>query len=567
MLIETRLTPQLIAEYTARGYWSDTTVGERFDRLAEACPDKTAVVDARQRVTYAGLRQLVDRLARGLYELGIRAGDRVTAQLPNRVEALTVYFATAKIGAVLCPIVPYYRAAEVGHILDRSESVALVLADTFGGFDYMEMLREIRPKLAALKHVIVVGENVPRDATSFRELVAGKGKAKPWTAQATAVRGENNAGGNSQGVRLAELRPDANAPLVLMFTSGTESAPKAPIWTHNTVHNCRVYNSSMELTDKDVQLCLAPVYHALGLAVGVHHILAEVGATGVWMDAFDPEEALRLVERERATVVVGVPPQLLAILNHPNLKKYDLSSLRIFLTAGAPMPAEGIRRLRAETGCGFVTQWGASESTGGPMTRLDDPPELASTTVGRPTDPAVEIAVFDERRESILPPGQVGEMAIRGPFVHAGYYKDPELTRRSFHADGWFFTGDSVTVNVKGYVTFVSRIKDIINRGGEKISAREVEEHLYAHPKVLAAAMVGMPDARLGERNCLYLVLREGEATTLEEIVSFLQERGMAKVKLPERLEVVDSLPMTPSGKVRKNLLRDDVARKLRAGG
>jgi non-ribosomal peptide synthetase component E (peptide arylation enzyme) len=555
-----------VAEYTAKGYWSDVTVGERLDRMVTAYPNKTAIVDARQRVTYGEFSRLVNHLAQGLHSLGIKRGDRVTAQLPNRVEALALYFAVAKIGAVLCPVVPYYRAAEVRYILERSDSVAIIVPDTFGGFDYLNMIQEIRPSLPTLQHVIVVGERVPAGMVSFRELVAGQRKAEPSPAQAAAVRWGFPSQGTSPAAQLAALRPDANGPLALMFTSGTEAAPKAPIWTHNTIHNCMVYNSGWGFTESDVLLCLAPAYHAFGLAVGCHVILAEVGATCVWMDAFDPEEALRLVEQERATVVVGVPPQLMAILNHPNLKRYDLSSLRIFNTAAAPMPAEGIRRLRAEVGCGFVTLWGASESVGGPITRVDDPPELAATTVGRPATEAVEIVVFDERREKILPAGQMGEMAIRGPFVHVGYFKDPELTRQSFHPDGWFFTGDSVVMDERGYITFVSRIKDIINRGGEKISPREVEEYLYAHPKVLAVAMVGMPDPRLGERNCVYIVPRPGETITLEEIVSFLQERGLAKVKLPERLEVVDNLPLTASGKVRKNVLRQDIARRLQEG-
>lgn len=542
MAIDTRLTPALIAEYVSRGYWSDVTVGERLDRMAEAFPEKTAIVDSRGRTTYGELRAQSDRLALGLHGLGIRRGDRITAQLPNRAEAMIAYFAAAKAGAVLCPIVPYYRAAEVRHILERTDSVAVILPDSFGGFSYLQMLDEIRPVLPALKHVIVAGEAAPPGATSLRSLMDGMGTPE---------------------TRLSPEALDANDPTAIIFTSGTEAAPKAPIWTHNTIHNILSYNSGWGFTENDILLCLAPAYHAFGLAVGIHAMLAEVGATCIWMDAFDPEEALRLVERERVTVALGVPPQLMAILNHPGLKKYDLSSLRIFNTAGAPMPAEGIRRLKAEVGCGFITVWGASESVGGPVTRPDDPPELGATTVGRAGDPSVEIVAFDEARENILPPGQPGEMAIRGPFVHVGYFKDPELTSRSFHRDGWFFTGDSIAIDENGYITFISRIKDIINRGGEKISPREVEEHLYAHPKVLAVAMVGMPDQRLGERNCIYIVPRPGETLRLEEVVSFLQERGLATVKLPERLELADSLPLTASGKVRKNLLREDVARKL----
>ena len=541
MAIETRLTPGLIAEYTSKGYWSQVTVGERLDRMVNVFPDKTAIVDARRRVSYREFGRMVDALAQGLRSLGIKNGDRLTAQLPNRVEAMASFFAAAKLGAVLCPVVPYYRAAEMRYILERSESSAIIMPDSFGNFDYVQMLREIRPSVPGLKHIIVTGDQIPENATSFQELVS-----RPPGSASEAVP-----------------KPDANAPLALMFTSGTEAAPKAPIWTHNTVHNSIFYNSGFGFTEKDTLLSLAPVYHAFGLLVSCNMILSEIGATCVWMDAFDPEEALHLVEQERATAVLGVPPQLMAILNHPSLKKYDLSSLRVFITGAAPMPAEGIRRLRAEVGCDFVTLWGASESVAGPITRADDPPEIAATTVGRPAAAEVEIVVFDEDRSRILPPGQPGEMAIRGPFVHAGYFRAPELTQRSFHPDGWFFTGDSIVIDDKGYVRFISRIKDIINRGGEKISPREVEEILYTHPKVLMVAMVGMPDPRLGERNCVYIVPRSGETMTLDEIVAFLQERGIAKVKLPERLELVDALPTTASGKIRKNVLRDEIAKKL----
>ncbi|MDO8690831.1 MAG: AMP-binding protein [Dehalococcoidia bacterium] len=552
MSIETRLTPSLIAEFVGKGQWPNTTVGDRLDRVVQRHPDKTAIIDSQRRVTFAELGSLVDRLALGLHELGVRRGDVVTGQLPNRIEAMAVYFAVGKIGAVLAPVVPYYRASEMSYILERSESVAVVIPDTFGGFDYPEMVDKMRPGLPALKHVIVAGETVPQGAISFRELAGEKTGARPPANSDSSMK-----------ARLAKLKPDANDPLVLCFTSGTEAAPKAPIWTHNTVHGTVSYNEGFQFTEKDVVFSFAPAYHAFGMGCSINLALSTVGATCVWMDAFEPEAAMQLIEREKVTAVLGVPPQLMGLLNHPNLRKHDFSSLRVFVAGAAPMPSEGIRRLRAELGCSFVTLWGASESTGGPITHLDDPPEISATTVGKAHTDLVEVVVFDERKEKILPPGQPGEMAIRGPFLHAGYFKDPELTKRSFHPDGWFFTGDSVVISEEGHISFVSRIKDIINRGGEKISPREVEEHLYAHPKVLTVAMVGMPDPRLGERNCVYVVPRAGETVTLEEIVSFLTDRGVAKVKLPERLEVVDSLPMTASGKVRKVVLREDVTRKL----
>src|SRR3990172_4729913 len=288
MSVETRLTPKLIAGYNEGGYWSDVTVGERLDRIIAASPNKTAVIDATRQVTYEEFGRLVDGLALGLHGLGMDKGDRITAQLPNRVEALAVYFAAAKIGAVLCPVVPYYRAAEVRYILERSESVALLLPDSFGGFDYLQMLDEIRSHAPAVRDVIVLGEEVPRGMLSFHKLVD-----EGWAASS----------GAGAAARLAGLRPLANDPLALMFTSGTEAAPKAPILTHNTIHNVRLYNPGLELTEHDIQLCLAPVYHALGLAVGAHLVLAEVGATCVWMDSFEPGQALRLIERTRVTSV------------------------------------------------------------------------------------------------------------------------------------------------------------------------------------------------------------------------------------------------------------------------
>ncbi len=557
MRIETRLTPSLIAEFVSRGHWPNTTIGDRLDRVVQRFPGKTAIIDSQQRVTFSEFGSLVDRLAIGLNDLGVRRGDVITGQLPNRVEAMAAYIAAGKIGAVLAPVVPYYRASEMRYILERSESVAVIIPDTFGGFDYPEMIDKMRPSLPALKHVIVVGETAPHGAVSFRDLAGENTSGQPPTASEPAA----------MKARLSDLRPDPNDPVVLMFTSGTESTPKAPIWTHNTVYGTVSYNEGFQFTEKDVVFSFAPAYHAFGLGCSINLALSTVGATCVWMDAFEPEAAMQLIEREKVTAALGVPPQLMGLLNHPNLRKHDFSSLRVFVAGAAPMPSEGIRRLRAELGCSFVTLWGASESTGGPITHLDDTPEISATTVGKARTDMVEVVVFDEAKEKILPAGQPGEMAIRGPFLHAGYFKDPELTKRSFHRDGWFFTGDSVVISQEGHICFVSRIKDIINRGGEKISPREVEEHLYAHPKVLTVAMVGMPDPRLGERNCVYIVPRAGETVTLAEIVSFLTDRGVAKVKLPERLELVDSLPMTASGKVRKVALREDVTRKLQQEG
>jgi non-ribosomal peptide synthetase component E (peptide arylation enzyme) len=526
MTIETRYTPQIIEEYTKKGYWSEATIPDRLDERARWFPDKEAIVDSQGRVTYAQMAKMVDRIALGLLELGIKKGERVTVQYPNRREGLYLFYALGKIGAVMCPVVPYYRGAEMRYILESSESVAVVVPKEFGGFDYFLMIQELKPGLPHLRHVIVGGDSVPGGAISLSEMMETPRESKYPAGY------------------LGSLKPSANDVLAIVYTSGTEAAPKGPIWTHNGTHNSRFFNEAWQITDQETVLNLAPIFHALGLTEAGYVLPVLVGARVVMMDAFDPEEALRIIERERVNVVLGVPPQLIAILNHPSLSRWDLSSLRLVTASGASTPGEVVRQLRDRMGCKFITFWGMTECVSGMITRLDDPLEVACETIGRPAHPAVELRVYDEERKRPLPPGQVGEMAVRGPQVFGGYFKDPVRTREVFNEEGWFFTGDSVMVREDGNVCFVGRKKDIINRGGEKISPLEVEELLFTYPKVLNAAVVGMPDKRLGEKSCAFIVPKAGETITFEEVVGFLRDKKIATFKLPERVEVVEALPM-----------------------
>ncbi len=549
MTIQTRYTPDIVQEFTQKGFWSDLLLTDRLDRRASLTPDKEAIVDSHQRVTYAQLSRMVDRIALGLLELGIRKGDRITLQFPNRVEALAVFYALTKIGVIACPVVPYYRGAEVRYIMETSESVAVAVPKEFGGFDYTKMVDEIRPGLTKLKHVIVLGDDIPAGAISLNDMINNPLETK-YPAD-----------------YLKQFRPDANDVVALVYTSGTESAPKAPIWTHNSAHNSRWFNEAWQIKDHETVLNLAPIFHALGLTEAGYNTAVDIGARMVMMDAFDPELAMRLIQEEKASVLLGVPPQLISILNHPSFGKYDLSSLRLATASGGPTPGEVIRQLRDKIGCKFIAFWGMSECVVGMITRLEDDIEVPCNTVGRPASHAVQVRVYSEDHTRVLGPGEPGEMAVRGPMVFGGYYRDPERTKEVFNEEGWFFTGDAVMMREDGNICFVGRKKDIINRGGEKISPREVEELLFTYPKVLTAAVVAMPDKRLGEKSCAYIVPKTGQTISFDEVISYLKEKKIATFKLPERVEIVDALPMTASGKIKKNVLRDDVTAKLKAEG
>jgi len=549
MAIETRYTPQIIDHFTRKGYWSDLIIPDRVDERARLTPDKEAIVDSHRRVTYAQIARMVDRIALGFLELGIRKGDRVTIQFPNRIEALGVFYALAKIGAVACPVVPYYRGAEVGYILETSESVAFVAPQEFGGFDYSQMVAELKPRLPKLKYVVLSGDSVPEGTYPLDRMIE------------TPLESKYPAG------YLRQFRPNANDVLAFVYTSGTESAPKAPIWTHNGCHNSHWFNEAWKINENETVLNLAPIFHALGLTEAGYVTPMVAGARMIMMDVFDPGEALRLIHQEKANVLLGVPPQLISLLNHPSLEKYDLSSLRLATASGGPTPGEVVRQLRDRIGCKFIAFWGMTECVVGMITRLEDPIEVPCNTIGRPASEAVEVRVYSEDRTRVLPAGEPGEMAVRGPMVFGGYHHDPERTRQVFNDEGWFFTGDSALLREDGNICFVGRKKDIINRGGEKISPREVEELLFTYPKVMNVAVVGMPDHRLGEKSCAYIIPKPGETITFEEVVNFLKEKKIAMFKLPERVEIVDALPMTASGKIKKNVLRDDVVGKMKAEG
>jgi non-ribosomal peptide synthetase component E (peptide arylation enzyme) len=508
------------------------TFHDVLTRRAMAHPEREAIVDHRHRVTYGELLGRVDRTAAALQSLGLGPGDVVTIQLPNWVEFAYVFFACERIGAIANQIGPDFRSREVEYIVRFSESRAFVCPASFKGFDYVDMMRALRPTLTGLKAVLVLGGE-GEDTVSLDDLVYGPVAPPP-------------------------LKPHRMAPEAVMrmaFTSGTTGNPKGV--THSfdtTLPAASILNDAMNVTDREVFL----VYLPLGLNWGYLTLLQSImaGARAVLLDRFSGRAALELIERERVTFIPSAPASLIAMLHDPGLDRFDLSSLRVVITGGASCPVETIRAFRARIPGHLIELYGMLETGFHTFTRLHDDPEAVAGTIGSPA-PRMELRLIDEHGRDV-PPGAEGEIAAKGPSVHLGYYKNPQANAELFTADGWFRTGDLGVMEASGNVRIVGRLKEMINRGGKKFFPREIEEILYTHPSVLHAAIVGVPDPRLGERNCLCVIPRPGKAVSLAEMLAYLRD-GVAAYKLPEELEIFDEFPFTPTGKIQRHALTRQV--------
>jgi non-ribosomal peptide synthetase component E (peptide arylation enzyme) len=528
MRFETRLSDELIERYQQSGHWGAETFHAILARRAAVHPDRVAIVDRGRRITYGELKTRVDRVAAGLGALGIRRGDVVTIQLPNWAEFADVFFALECLGAVANQIGPDFRSREVDYILRFSESRAFVCPASFKSFDYVKMIGELRPGLPDLQAVCVLGGAAGPGRVSLDALVENATAVAPPSAH--------------QG---------ANDVMRMAFTSGTTGNPKGVIHSHNTtLSTCRTLNADMRVTADEVFLVYLPLGLNWGYLTLVQAIMA--GARAVLLDQFSAAAALDLIQRERITYIPTAPASIIAMLNHPDLGRYDLSSLRVVITGGASCPIETIREFRARMHGHLIELYGMLETGFHTYTRLTDDPEAVTGTVGTVSS-GLGLRIIDDAGRDV-PPRAEGEIAALGPSVHLGYHKNPAANAELFTADGWFRTGDLGQFDAAGNVRIVGRLKEMINRGGKKFFPREIEEILYTHPKILHAAIVGVPDPRLGERNCLCVIPRAGQQLALDEVVAYLKD-DVATYKLPETIEIFDELPFTPTGKIQRHVL------------
>ena len=540
-MFETRLTDSLRQRYVNSGAWRDVTFYDFIEQRALDRPDQVAFTDDVRSLTYAELKDQVDRCAAFLKRLGIGRGDVVTLQFPNRVEFPIVFFCLELIGAVANKISPDFRRREVEYILRFSKSKAYVCAASFKGFDFAAMMHEMRGELPDLKAVVVSGDT---STPGVHSLESGLRNTPPLSSA-------------------DRVHMDPDEVMRMAFTSGTTGDPKGVMHSFNTtLYAAYVINDEMHVTDQDVLLIWLPV----GLNWGYLSLLQTVivGARAVLMEKFQAERALQLIEKHRVTFIPTAPASLLAILNEPDFKRYDTTSLRVVVTGGASAAIETIRAYQANMNGHLLELYGMLETGFHTFTRFEDDPEKVNGTIGHIVG-QMKLRILDEQGVDV-PYGSEGEIAADGPGVHLGYYNNPVANQELFTEDGWFRTGDlGKFVDDVGNVMIVGRRKEMINRGGKKYFPREVEEFLYAHPAILHAAIVGVTDARLGEKNCLCVVLKPGASLTLEEVVGFLKGQ-IADYKLPEMLVFYDELPFTPTGKIRRHVLTADVLSRVIAG-
>jgi len=513
-----------------------------------------------ERLSWQQLQRRSDDIAAGLLALGIRRGNRVGIWAPNCVEWVLVQLATARIGAILVNINPAYRTSELEHALTKTRCRVLVMASALKSSDYIAMMKSLAPELETaaagqplrlakfprLQHLVLIGDAPrPPSMLAFTELA--------------------RLGGPAHRNRLAEISAslDPDDAINIQFTSGTTGLPKGATLSHfNIVNNARHSAKAMALTDRD-RLCIpVPLYHCFGMVLGVLACLA-TGTTMVFPGAsFDPEETLRTIQDQHCTALHGVPTMFIAQLEHAAFRQYDLSSLRTGIMAGAPCPVETMRRVIADMHMAQVTiAYGMTETS--PVSfqsDVDDALERRVATVGRIL-PHLEVKIVDDHGR-IVPLGQQGELCTRGYSVMLGYWEDPGATSAAVDAAGWMHSGDLATLDGDGYCNIVGRVKDMLIRGGENVFPREIEEFLYRHPKVMEAQAFGVPDARLGEEICVWIVLKAGTVATEEEIRNFCRGQ-IAHYKVPRYIRFVPELPKTVTGKAQKFVMRSAMMQEL----
>jgi non-ribosomal peptide synthetase component E (peptide arylation enzyme) len=521
------------------GRWLDRFIDGYASEAARLTPSALAVADGPSALTYADADRRVSATAASLQDMGVARGEVVSWQLPNWHEAYVLHQAIVRVGAVSNPIIPIYRQRELTYILSEASSRVFVMPEFFRGFSYADMLADIRPSLPSLEHVVLCRPARAGGFPDFADLAAGDRQPRP-----------------------VERSPDD--PMLLLFTSGTTALPKGAVHTHNTLdYENRSIIDVFGLTGSDIVFMPSPVSHITGLLYGLQ-LPAMLGTSVVFQDVWDAGVALELIERHRCTFTVAATPFLHGVTYHPRLGSFDVSSLRVFACGGADVPPGLIRDARERLGCIASRIYGSTEfptlATSGPH----DPATKGAATDGRMIGAATcRIVDSDDR---IVPPGHVGELIVTGPELFLGYLRTSD-NAGAFTADGWFRSGDVAVRDTDGYLTIRGRKKDIVLRGGENISVAEVEDLLFDHPGISEIAIVAMPDPVMVERACAFVVA-QGDAPppTLEDLGRYLGERGVAKQKIPERLELVSELPKTLSGKVQKfrlrEIIRDTLARE-----
>lgn len=536
------------------------TVGQLLQDRADEMPGQEAVVysDRGLRYTFKEFNHLCEKVARGIMALSIGKGEHVAVWGTNTPEWLTLQYATGKMGAVLVTVNTSYHANELEYLLKQSDSTTIFLIENYRGHTYIDTLYEICPelhgskpgelkseRLPLLKNVVIMGEKKYPGAFNWNDIIEN---AEEITQEELVTQSQNL---------------DADDVINMQYTSGTTGFPKGVMLTHkNLINNGYNIATCMRLTAED-RLCIpVPFFHCFGCVIGTLAAVS-VGATMIPIQEFESEQVLQTVEKENVTALHGVPTMFIAELNHPNFEQYNLSTLRTGVMAGSNCPVEVMKNVMKKMNMSEITIcYGQTESS--PVitqTRTNDPIELRVESVGKAL-PNVEVKIIDPATNEEVPRNTQGELCTRGYHVMKGYYKNLEATQQTIDEDGWLHTGDLAVMDENGYCKITGRLKDMIIRGGENIYPREIEEFLYKHPKILDAQVVGVPHEKFGEEVHAWIILKEGEVSSSDEIKEFCNEQ-ISKYKIPKHIFITDEYPMTASGKIQKFKLREKSLKEI----
>ena len=531
--------------YNEFRWWSGLTLGDILDRAADIHPKKEAFVDQITRITYEEARNKTDRLAIGLMNLGIRPLDRVLVQLPNWNEFVFSYFALQKIGAIPVLLIDRHRQFEINRLAKLSGAKAWIVASRYKKTDYIPIIQDVIREHPELKTVVIVrGNKDEHPFSSLENLIADV------TLNQTHL------------ARLADLRPDPMQVAHMGPTGGTTGEPKIVPRTHNSLITGSDYCSrSWDQHSEDINLIAGPIGHDLSFSKGFLGSVITRGKT-IFLDSTDNEDICKTIEKEKITSVIWVPALAQKMLQYEDLGNYDLSSLKKMHSAGGASHPDLVKNVTEKLKMKFYNGYGATEGMTS-ITRTTDDIGTICTTVGRPTCPYDTYKIVDIKGNS-APLGVEGELVLKGPGVFTGYYNNPEEDQKVFIGDGFFKTGDVARIDENGYITLTGRIKEMINRGGESISTREIEGLISEHPDVVAVAVIPMSDTRLGEKACAYIQPKIGIRLTFDGIIAFLKSKQASVLQLPERIEFIDAMPYTAAQKLDKKSLREDIEKKIK---
>lgn len=534
----------LAAEFRTKGYWEDRALGSYILDAADRLPDKVAIVDGDLRLTYADVANRMDAGAERLLQLGLRADDRVMVQLPNGWQFALLTLACFRAGIIPVMALPAHRQYELSFLSELSESRAIAVPDAIKDFDHQAMAEDLVSTIPSLEIILVSGVANPLSVGLEELLAPGK---DPKRARA----------------RLDSIVPSPDSPALFLLSGGTTGLPKLITRTHNDyAYNIKATSVPTGVTEDTVYLGTLPASHNFPLACpGILGVLF-AGGRVVMLPSPEPRKAFATIEREGVTLSTAVPAVAQRWIEHQEETcGNQLASLQVLQVGGSRLPDEIARKVKPVLGATLQQVFGMAEGLIN-TTRLDDPEDVICTTQGRPVSEADEVRIVDEAGND-LPDGVPGSILTRGPYTPRGYYRAPEANARAFTPDGWYASGDIVERRPDGNLIVQGRDKDMINRGGEKISAEEIESLAYRIEDITMAAAVAMPDPVLGEKLCLYITVKPGTEVTLEQIQQMLRETGVAAFKIPEHLVVVDELPATKVGKINKKELRSDIAERL----